>query len=131
MKQAYSAAFTPPAPVLRIVASAPLGKDERRLEAKLDTGSDLCALPEQVIDDLDLSPVRVVRAAGFSGPAIEMVVYRVDLNVEGASFPRIEALATRRPYAIVGRNVLRGFVIVLDGPRAELELRSPRRSRRK
>jgi predicted aspartyl protease len=126
MKRSYSDAFNPPAPVLRVVARAPLGADARRLEGKVDTGSDICALPEYVIEALDPSPVRLVRAAGFSGAPIEMVVFRVDLEVEGRPFVRVEALATRRPYAIIGRNVLRSLVITLNGPRSELDLQAPR-----
>jgi len=130
MNRAYSIAFDPPAPVLRVVARAPLGADTRQLEAKLDTGSDVCALPESVIEDLDLSPVRIVRARGFFGPPTEMVVFRVDLEVEGMSFVRVEALATSRSYAIIGRNVLRRLVVMLDGPRSQLQIRKPRRAAR-
>jgi predicted aspartyl protease len=126
MKRSYSIAFEPPAPVLRVVARAPLGAEVRRLEGKVDTGSDICALPEHVLEALDPPPVRIVRAAGFSGAPAEMVVFRVDLDVEGTSFDRVEVLATRRPYAIIGRNVLRRLVVTLDGPRSELELRAPR-----
>jgi predicted aspartyl protease len=122
MKRPYSTAFDPPAPVLRVVARGPGGVDVRYIEGKVDTGSDICALPEHVIADLDPPPVRQVRAAGFSSLPVEMVVFRIDLEVEGTKFERIEALATRRPYAIIGRNVLRRLVLTLDGPRGELEL---------
>jgi predicted aspartyl protease len=130
MKHRYSAAFTPPAPILWVVAKAPHGSDARRLEGKIDTGSDICALPEFVMEELDPSPVRIVRAAGFSGSPVEMVVYRVDLEVEGMAFSRVEALSTRRSYAIVGRNVLRRLILTLNGPRSELVLRLPRASTR-
>ena len=40
---------------------------------------------------------------------------------------RVEAVATRRPYAIVGRNVLRSLVLRVHGPREELELTTARR----
>jgi predicted aspartyl protease len=126
MKRSYSIAFNPPAPVLRVVARAPRGADARPLEGKVDTGSDICALPQHVIDELDPSPVRIVRAAGFAGTPMEMVVFRIDLEVEGTWFERIEALATRRPYAIVGRNVLKSLIVTLHGPRSEIELRSAR-----
>jgi predicted aspartyl protease len=126
MKRRYSTAFDPPAPVLRVVARAPQGSDARRLEGKVDTGSDICALPEFVMEELDPLPVRIVRAAGFSGSPVEMVVYRVDLEVEGMAFSRVEALSTRRSYAIIGRNVLRRLILTLNGPRNELVLRLPR-----
>jgi hypothetical protein len=67
--------------------------------------------------------VRASRASGFSGSIEEVIVYRVDLEFGGALLRRVEAIATRRSYVIIGRNALKGFVVRLDGPRDELELR--------
>jgi predicted aspartyl protease len=106
--------------------SAPFGLDAETVEGKLDTGADLCAVPERLVTELDLPPVRAVRAAGFQGTPEEVVVYRLDLEIDGLSFPHVEALATRRPYVIVGRNVLRRLLVRLDGPREQLEIRRPR-----
>jgi predicted aspartyl protease len=82
-------------------------------------------VPERLVSELDLPPVRTVRAAGFSGAPQEAIVYRVDLDSDGLTFPRVEALATRRPYAVIGRNVLRHLVLRLDDPREQLDLRRP------
>lgn len=46
---------------------APSGIDVVELDAKLDTGADLGAIPDGIIAQLDLPPVRIVRAAGFLG----------------------------------------------------------------
>jgi predicted aspartyl protease len=131
MKRHYSNAFEPPAPMVPITARAPLGQGSRQIEGKLDTGADICALPEHIVTDLDLPPERTVRAAGFSGVLSEMVVFRVDLELGGVQFPRVEALITRRAYAIIGRNVLRKWVLILDGPKGQLELRAMRGTRRR
>jgi hypothetical protein len=96
------------------------------LDGKIDTGADLCGVPEELVVDLDLPPVRAVRASGFSGVPRDVVVYRVDLEIEGLVFPRVEVLAVDRPYVVVGRNVLRALVVRLDGPREQLDLRRPR-----
>jgi predicted aspartyl protease len=126
VKRALSRAFDPPAPMVPIRVRAPGGLDAADLAGKLDTGADLSAIPERHIAELDLPPVRTVRAAGFLGGLQETIVYRVDLAIDGMEFPRVEALATRRPYVIVGRNVLRRLVVRLDGPREKLELRLPK-----
>jgi predicted aspartyl protease len=105
---------------------APGGYRGAALDGKLDTGADLCGVPEQVVIDLDLPPVRSVRAAGFAGAPHDVVVYRVDMELDGLVFPRVEALAIGRPYALVGRNVLRTLVVRFDGPREQLDLRRPR-----
>jgi hypothetical protein len=75
---------------------------------------------------LDLPPVRSVRASGFAGAPRDVVVYRVDVEIDGLVFPRVEALAVARPYVLVGRNVLRSLVVRLDGPHEQLDLRRSR-----
>lgn len=126
MRRPLDPAFQPPAPMAPVAVRAPGGIDEAQLDGKIDTGADLCAVPERLVAELDLPPVRVVRAAGFGGGLQEATVYRIDVTLDGHTFPRVEALVTRRPYAIIGRNVLRHFVVRVDGPRGVLELRRPR-----
>lgn len=127
MKRALSRAFDPPAPMVPVHLRAPDGLDTAEVEAKVDTGADLCAVPERLIAELDLPPVREVRAAGFAGVLQQVPVYRVDILLDGDWLKQIEALATRRAYAILGRNVLRHFVIRIDGPKGQLEIKRPRR----
>jgi predicted aspartyl protease len=125
VKRRFDRAFDPPAPMAPLRLRAPSGLDAAELNGKIDTGADLCAVPELHIEQLDLPAVRTVRAAGFSGALQEVVVYRVDLEIDGLCFERIEAVATKRPYAIVGRNVLRRLVVRFDGPSEQLEIRQP------
>ena len=131
MRRAYSRAFEPPAPVVAVRLRPPGGHHGAALDGKIDTGADLCGVPEQLVIDLDLPPVRSVRAAGFAGTPREAVAYRVDMEVDGVGFPRVEALAISRPYVLVGRNVLRALVLRLDGPRERLDLHRPLRRRRR
>jgi predicted aspartyl protease len=123
MKRALSRAFQPPAPMVPVVLRAPAGVDAVAVEAKLDTGADLCAVPERHVAELDLPPVRTVRAAGFVGALHEAIVYRVDITLAGVELARVEALSTKRPYVILGRNVLQRLVLRVDGPREMLEIR--------
>ena len=126
MRRRLSHAFEPPAPVVTVRLRTPGGHQNAALDGKIDTGADLCGIPEQVVIDLDLTPVRSVRAAGFAGASHDAVVYRVDVELDGMIFPRVEALAIGRPYVLVGRNVLRALVARVDGPREQLDLRRPR-----
>jgi hypothetical protein len=126
MRRRFSPAFEPPAPVVQLRLRAPGGNQSAGLDGKIDTGADLCGVPQQLVIDLDLPPVRNVRASGFAGAPRDVVVYRVDVEINGLVFPRVEALAIARPYVLVGRNVLRALVVRLDGPREQLDLRRPR-----
>jgi predicted aspartyl protease len=130
MKRTCSHAFDPPAPVVPIfVRHAPAAN--RLLEGKLDTGADICAIPDVVIAELALPPVGTVRAAGYAGELRELAVYRVDVLIEGKVHRHVKALSTRRPYFIVGRNILQAYVLRLDGPNARLELKRPATRKRK
>ena len=130
MKRRYSSAFSPPAPMIPIVVKAPEGSESRTIEGKIDSGADICALPEEVVAELDVPPVRVVRAAGFDGGPREALLYHCALEVAGRRFSHVEALATRRRYAILGRNVLSELVTTLDGPRRMLTVTTGSRRRK-
>ena len=123
MRRRYSDGFEPPAPVVETAVRAPSGLAEVVVEGKLDTGADVCAFPERLVAELELPPVRVVRAAGFAGALVEAIVYRIDLRIEETIFRRVEALVTRRPYAIIGRNVLARCVP--PSGRTDAQLRPP------
>ncbi len=102
-----------------------------RVDAKVDTGADVCTVPLHVARRLDLPAVRVARAAGFSGAPIEVVVHAADFELDDRRTDALDVLVTERPYALLGRNLLRRAVLRLDGPRELFDLRIERRSRRR
>lgn len=125
MKRSYDRKFQPPAAVVPVRIRRAGGTDALTLDGKLDTGADICGLPEWVISTLDLPPLRMVRATGFSGIREQTPIYRMDLEIGNRLLPDIDALATRRPYAIIGRNVLANAIARFDGPGESLDLRWP------
>jgi predicted aspartyl protease len=125
MKRAYDEDFTPSAPVVPVVVSGPAAGRERQLDGKIDTGADICALPDIVIAELAIPPTSTLRAAGYAGELREMVVYRVNISIDGKLHKNVKALSTRRPYVIIGRNVLRAYILRLDGSKQTLEIKRP------
>lgn len=73
---------------------------------------------------------RSARSNGAGGRVLgelqEVIVYRIDIKIGTIAFERVEALSTRRPYVILGRNILQRLVMRVDGPGATLEIRLPR-----
>ena len=129
MRRPYSRDFRPPAPVVPVLVRVPAHTATRQLDGKIDSGADICAVPEGIIAELDLPPVRTVRAAGLAGVLAEATLFHVELEVAGHGFEHLEVLSTRRPYAIIGRNVLQRFVVKLDGPKAFLTMNAPKTRR--
>ena len=125
MRRAYSRAFDPPAPMVPVLVSSPGPGRGRSLDGKLDTGADICALPDVLIAELGVPPVGTVRAAGYGGELREIAVYRLDIQIDDTQHRHVKALSTRRPYVIIGRNILQSYLLRLDGPKARLELRLP------
>ena len=105
-----------------MVVKAPGKVGSASADGKVDTGADVCAVPERLVAELALPPVRTVRAAGYGGVLQEVTAYRMDLSLDGFDFLRVEALSTRRDYVIIGRNVLRWLIVRIDGPHETLEL---------
>ena len=87
MKRALSRLFDPPAPMVPVRVRAPGGLDAVEVEGKLDTGADLCAVPERHVVELALPPVRTVRAAGFLGSMQEVIVYRLEIHARSQGSP--------------------------------------------
>lgn len=131
MKARYSKDFWPPAPMVPVVIRVPGELQGRRIEGKIDSGADLCAIPDDVVVELDLPPVRIVRAAGFAGHLQEATLYHCSLEIAGHRAAHVEALVTRRRYAIIGRNVLQDLLVRLHGPKQEVSLTVPTASGRK
>lgn len=129
MRRQYSRDFLPPAPTAPLLIARPGGRAGKHLEGKIDSGADVCGVPEDVIAELDLQAVRVVRAAGFAGKLESATLYHCAIEFAGHRFDHVEALPTRRRYVIVGRNVLRELVVRLDGPKDSLTVTSPSKGR--
>ena len=127
MKRRYSSDFSPPAPMLPLIVRSHVGGSGKSVEGKLDSGADICAIPDDLVAELDLPPIRQVRAVGYDGSRHEVFLFHCELELAGQRFPHVEAVATRRRYAIIGRNVLEGLVARLDGPRRMLTVTLARR----
>src|SRR2546425_1265228 len=90
--------------------------------ASLPCTGDASSVPTPIMTDCSSGSGNVCMA----GSGRDVVVYRVDVEIDGLVFPRVEALAVDRTYALLGRNLLRVLVVRLDGPREWLDLRRPR-----
>jgi predicted aspartyl protease len=99
------------------------------LRALLDTGADCTLLPRAVALALALPRVDEVAIEGITSASQRVPVYAARLALQGAS--RLARVVAYGHEAILGRDLLNGHCVLLDGPRLTLSFRAPRAGQRR
>jgi predicted aspartyl protease len=108
--------FNPPAPVLFIQLSSPARPSPIAVTALLDSGADITVVPRTVAQNLSLQPVYVTYSRGFGGTVQENTVFSALVSLEKEEPVIIGVLTWDEDYALLGRDVLNGWRVLLDGP---------------
>lgn len=120
---AYDSSFNPPAPIAEVRLVHPVSSTESGpLRGKLDTGADVTVIPEQLVNQLGLTPKGNIWRCGYDGAYSQRMVYYVWVKVEGFQVTSVRCIATARADVLLGRNVLNRFFITLDGKRLTFAL---------
>lgn len=123
MRVRYSEDYDPPAPVVSVRLGSPSGGSGVHVVALVDTGADMTVMPVAAVESLSLPVVAITGIAGVAG-ATQASVHAGLIDVLGSSIlAEVVALGDE---AIVGRDILNRSVLMLDGPRRVLEVRTPR-----
>jgi hypothetical protein len=92
--------------------------------AQLDPAADLSVIPGRLVDELQLIPLDSLSVLGFGGHLMTSPTFLVQLQVRGLHPVTLKVLASHdEPYALLGRDLLNRFTVVLDGPNLVLEMR--------
>ena len=119
----YDLTYEPPAPVLDVtVANVTNRRRRRTLPGLLDTGSDITALPATFVDTLQLYPIGRLRLEGVDASTQPVLTYAVHLTIGGVSIPRLEVILTGLDFAVIGRDILNRFYLLLRGPDQSFDL---------
>jgi predicted aspartyl protease len=127
----YTSYVDPPAPVVTLRVAVPGRGAGMAIVGLVDTGADMTLIPEAVARSLDLPLVSRVGVAGVTGQSESADVHAASFGLLGKHFlAEVVALGNE---AIVGRDLLNRFALLLDGPARALQAkptRSPPRQRR-
>jgi hypothetical protein len=124
MTYQYSFAYFPPVPVLNIELSFP---DHARWQgpftAIIDSGADFTIIPLAIVITFDPPVVGKANLVSQWQDRREVQVYQLDIQIGSVILPSIEVAGdTVSNEFILGRNVLNGFDLRLNGPALQTEL---------
>lgn len=125
VRYSYSRQVNPPAPFVHVKLARPTDKtDGLEIPTQVDTAADLSVIPIRYVEKLELVPLDYVSALGFGGHLLTLPTYLVVLQIRGLDAMTIKVLSSPDgPFALLGREVLNHYAILLDGPSLALEVR--------
>jgi predicted aspartyl protease len=116
----------PPGPVVSIRVS-PTKRSEpfRDRLAEIDTGADISVIPDSLAADLQLKAKGPVIMLSYDKDPVERSTYLVDLEILGYKLRSVRVARAPRDTILLGRDVLKHFVITLDGKAQTFEMADP------
>lgn len=95
----------------------------RPLTAIIDTGADMTVAPADILIELQAQEVQETNLVSQWGDAHPVILYLVDLEVDGQVFPGVLVAGDETTdEVILGRNLLNMLPLFLDGPRHNTSL---------
>ncbi len=121
----YDRAFDPPAPVLAVEVANPMRPRRRQsVSALIDTGSDITALPATLVNSLRLSSTGRLRLEGVESRSRWVVTYSVQVTVADVTIARLKVVPVAFEFGVLGRDALKSFHILLNGPESVFDIRT-------
>ena len=123
MKISYDTSWSPAAPFLPVrLASLAEQSTAIAVQAKLDTGADLTAVPATVIEQLRLMPAGEIEVEGYDGRCTTIRAYDVNLEIDHLTITGLLVIGFAEDYVLLGRDVLNQLRLLLDGPALTTEI---------
>jgi predicted aspartyl protease len=120
----YLGVIQPPGPFASVTVTDPAsGQSVPDQAAQLDTAADRTVLPERIVNQLGLVPVRHIALVGFGGVPALFPVFPVTLVLPTLTPISVEVTAQAdEPWILLGRDVLNRYKVLLDGPNSRLTI---------
>ena len=118
----YSTDFYPPAPILPVECVSPVSRRTVETLALVDSGSSTSVIPGGLVAQLHLIRVGFVNASGFGGRLIDAPIYSVLFRFYPTEPVYTRALTWDEDYALLGRDIINKWEVVLNGPQTALTI---------
>jgi len=125
----YNQQTDPPAPFISVTITNPLQRRKHvTLPALLDTGSDLTAIPADLVDRLQLYSTGRIFLEDVKGETFPFFTYTVRLTLDKIIISSLKVMSTDLEHVILGRDVLNRFYLHLNGPDLTFDLSQTQQS---
>lgn len=118
--------FNPPAPVLEIFLSTPGAgvPHPAPVEALVDSGADITAIPRRLIDQLQLKLVDRLPTMGYEGVPQEKLtdVYSARVLIRDVGDYIVRVVPSNYDYALIGRDIINSWDLFLRGKKGIFEI---------
>jgi predicted aspartyl protease len=126
MKVSFDTSWLPAAPFLPVrIASLAERSETIVVQAKLDTGADLTAVPYALIEQLHLMPAGEIEVEGYDSRRATIRAYDVNLQIDQLAANGLLVIGFAEDYVLLGRDVLNHLRVLLDGPALTTEILTP------
>ena len=114
--------FFPPAPVLSVSLSTPINGQIIKSLALLDSGADITAIPQWIVQQLQLRYVDEIWVEGYEGIPKKTFVYSVKIIFDNLGDLVIKAIAADSNSILIGRDILNRWSVFLKGRSKTLKI---------
>lgn len=120
----YDVSYAPPMPVVDVTVQDIVSGDRSKpVAAIVDSGADGCLVPINILQELNLPPIRKAMMRGVSGIGRSVDLYLVSLIIGPILVNGVRVIGDRHGNElIIGRNVLNQLVTTLDGLAGEVSM---------
>ena len=122
----YNDSFDPPAPILEVSFLTPISsnlKQRIKSHAMIDSGAFMTVIPKWIVDKLELKYIYEINVIGVTGES-ESYVYPILILIESLGDFITEVITWDKEYALIGRDLLNKWLVLLNGPDKKFEVSS-------
>jgi predicted aspartyl protease len=113
----YDKSYDPPALALSVtVAGVVHSRPKVTIQAHIDTGADITAIPTNLVDRLKLYPFGRIQIEDARAVKTQEFTYEAQLAIADGAMKVFEVVLTSLPIVILGRDWLQDYYLLLNGP---------------
>lgn len=101
-----------------------LGREERELEALLDTEAARTVIPLNICEELGLKAEGMTKVHGICCETV-LPVFKCDIELAGQKFNNQLILGSQMLLPILGRDLIQNFKLDLDWKKQNIQIKDP------